>query len=296
MEKGLYKDGDFVEQNIFSFKESKYSFISDSNKIVNKSVKKVYGKESYSDKIKYLGDYAKQDRDELVAQAISYELSGRTHPFSAEVKNVFDEKYEKTFGAKPGQGTKKTEYLVRNHKGTTNTTAERITATNAISSVPEKVQNAIHDGTIVDVGKIGASQYDYYSDILYIAKNAKEEDVIHEIGHLVENKLLDPVKVAKVRKSIIGEPDFTNIMTDVLYDASGNPHDVFLLNSDKLVSEYQGRIYTDSIFDAFDENGDFRDDLLWEFISEPFRLYIENPENLKSQNEELYNLIKEVVE
>lgn len=105
MEKGLYKDGEFVEQNIFSFKESKYSFISDSNKIVNKASKKVYGKESHSDKIKYLGDYAKQDRDELVAQAVSYEMTGKTHPFSAEVKHIFDEKYEKTFGAKPVKTT-----------------------------------------------------------------------------------------------------------------------------------------------------------------------------------------------
>lgn len=106
MEKGLYKDGDFVEQNIFSFKESKYSFVSDSNKIVNKAIKNVYGKEPYSDKIKYLGDYAKQDRDEMIAQAISYEMSGKTHPFSAEIKRIFDEKYEKTFGVKPGKKTK----------------------------------------------------------------------------------------------------------------------------------------------------------------------------------------------
>lgn len=101
IERGLYKDGEFTEQNIVSFKESKYSFISDSNKIVNKAVKKVYGNERYSDKIKYLGDYAKQDRDELIAQAISYEMSGKTHPFSAEIKRIFDEKYEKIFGVTP---------------------------------------------------------------------------------------------------------------------------------------------------------------------------------------------------
>ena len=101
IEKDLWKDGDFVEQNIFSFKESKYNYISDSNKIINKAIKNVYGKEPYSEKIKYLGDYAKQDRDEMVAQAISYEMSGRTHPFSAEVKRIFDEKYEKIFGVKP---------------------------------------------------------------------------------------------------------------------------------------------------------------------------------------------------
>ena len=101
MEKGLYADGQFVEQNIFSFKASKYEYISDSNKIVNKAIGKVYGKESYLDDIKYLGDYAKQDRNELIAQAVSYEMSGKTKAFSAEIKRIIDEKYEKMFGAKP---------------------------------------------------------------------------------------------------------------------------------------------------------------------------------------------------
>ena len=69
-----------------------------------------------------------------------------------------------------------------------------------------------------------------------------------------------------------------------------------ILKSDKFISVYQGRVYVDNIRDAFDGSGEFRDELLWEFISEPFREYIENPEELKKCSGELYRLIHEVVE
>lgn len=72
--------------------------------------------------------------------------------------------------------------------------------------------------------------------------------------------------------------------------------EIFLLSNDKFISEYQGRIYVDDIFDAFDKSGKFRDELLWEFISEAFREYIENPEKLKHSSEELYNLMQEALE
>ena len=83
---------------------------------------------------------------------------------------------------------------------------------------------------------------------------------------------------------------------ETYYDAAKNPHDIFLLDCPNLISEYQGRIYTDYIMDAFDEEGNFKDTLLWEFISEPFREYMEEPERLKKKSVELYNLIKGAVE
>lgn len=191
---------------------------------------------------------------------------------------------------------KTADYLVRNHSGVTNTTNERIVANNAIARTPQKVQNIIHNGTIVDVGKDGASQYDYDNDILYVAKGAKEGDIVHEIGHAVENKLLDTKAVEALRKKLIGTPSVLDFSTEIYYDKSGNPKEAFFLVNDTFVSEYQGRIYVDDIWDAFDEDGNFKDDLLWEFVSEPFREYTENPENLKNKCPEMFRLLSGAVE
>ncbi len=47
-------------------------------------------------------------------------------------------------------------------------------------------------------------------------------------------------------------------------------------------------------FDASNSDGSFKDELLWEFISEPFRLYIQDPNLLKKKSPEIFRLIEEV--
>ena len=198
-------------------------------------------------------------------------------------------------GKLAGESKEKADYLVKDHMPGVNTTRERIVANEAISVVPEKVQRKIHSGTIVDVGQIGASQYDYQRDILYVAKGAEKEDIIHEIGHMVENRMMDSKKISQIRKKIIGEVDIWDIKTETYYDNEGNPIDIFLLQNDRFVSPYQGRIYAATVWDAFDSDGNFRDELMMEFVSEPFREYIADPEMLKSKCRELYDLIEGAV-
>lgn len=188
----------------------------------------------------------------------------------------------------------KTEYLIRDNKVAEDTKKERQVFQEAFSSVPEKVRQRMED-TVVDVGKIGASQYDYSRDILYIAKGADKEEVIHEIGHMVENKMLDSDKISRIKRKIIGEVDIWDIQTETFYDNEDCPVEIYLLKNNSFVSEYQGRIYADTIWDAFDDEGNFLDELMMEFISEPFREFIFNPEGLRCKSKELYDLIQEAV-
>lgn len=187
------------------------------------------------------------------------------------------------------------DYLIRKNSNADDISNEKELTEKVISKMPEKVKSVLENQTIIDIGQKGASQYDYNNDILYVAHGAGEKEIIHELGHLVENKLLSSDKVSALRKQLVGEPDIWSIKTETYYDTAGNPHDIFLLENDNWVSEYQGRIYVDYIFDAFDEDGNFRDDRLWEFISEPFREYIENPDNLKERSPELFKFIEEAL-
>lgn len=191
---------------------------------------------------------------------------------------------------------KTADYIIRAHTQGQNITKEIKVVNDVISKMPKKVQEALNNGTIIDVGKNGASQYDYVHDILYVAKGADEDDVIHEIGHMVENKMLDDVKAENVKMKIIGDVDIWSLTTSTYYDNENNAVEVVLLECDKLVSEYQGRVYCDTIWDAFDENGNFKSDLLWEMYSEPFRLYCESPNELKEKCPDMYELIMEAVE
>lgn len=196
------------------------------------------------------------------------------------------------------QGKTAADYLVRSHIPGQDITDERRIVEDVIASMPQKVRDALEQGSIIDIGKEGACQYDYTHDILYIAKGADKTSVIHEIGHVVENKLLNSEQVTIIRKKLIGNVDVFEIVPEIYEDMSKNEVEVFLLKKAAFISDYQGRIYVDSdnIFDAFDADGKFKDDLLWEFVSEGFRSYIEEPEILRGKIPELFSLIEEAVQ
>ncbi|MDE7299553.1 MAG: minor capsid protein [Lachnospiraceae bacterium] len=188
------------------------------------------------------------------------------------------------------------DYLIRSHVPGQDITNERGIVEDTISSMPKKVKEALEQGTIVDIGKDGASQYDYDHDILYIAKGSNEVAVIHEIGHMVENKLLKTAQVAGMRKKVVKDISIFDLDNDIFLDNAGNAKEIFFVKNNRFVSDYQGRIYVDDIFEAFEPDGAFKDDLLWEYVSEAFREYIQNPDRLKAKDIELYNLIAEAVE
>ncbi len=190
---------------------------------------------------------------------------------------------------------KSADYLVRSHIPGQNVFKERIMVNDVMSKMPSKVQKAI-EGTIIDIGKDGSSQYDYINDILYIAKNAEKTEIVHEIGHIVDNKMLDSNKVSVLRKELVKDVSPNDIITKTMYDTSGNERKVFIIQSDKFVSEYQGRLYIQDWDEVYDENWNIRDEQLWEFVSESFREFIENPERLESEYPQLHKLIKEAVE
>lgn len=190
---------------------------------------------------------------------------------------------------------KTTDYLIRSHIPGQNVTKERKMVNEVVATMPTKVQQALKN-TVIDVGKDGASQYDYIHDILYVAQGAEKDGIVHEIGHMVENKLLNEEKITTLRKGLLKTIAPNDIIKKSMYDAAGQEHEVFIIISDSFVSEYQGRIYVNNWDEIYDENWNIRDDKMWEFMAEPFREYIENPERLEKNFPEFYDLIKEAVE
>ena len=225
-------------------------------------------------------------------------MDGKTCYVPADMKyGEWKEKYVAKQQKETGSDrtAKKGDFLFRSNVPGENITKEKLAVMDVIARLPVKVQDAMNEGTIIDIGKNGSSQYDYGHDILYIAKGGEKEEVIHEIGHMVENKMMDPDKIVQLKRKIIGSVYLEDIIRDTFYNAAGEPVQLFYIRNKNLLSDYQGRIYAYEVLKAFDKDGEFRYDLLWEFISEAFREYIINPDSLKEKNSELFNYMREVV-
>ncbi len=190
---------------------------------------------------------------------------------------------------------KNAEFTVQAYEAGKNITSERIAIYRAADAVPPKVQKAL-ESTKCIVGKYSACKYDYENDIMYIAEGADKREVIHEIGHVVDNKMVPQEKVKGIREKMLRDTLHSDIVKDTFYDTKGNPVIILRVQNDHLISEYQGRIYASSVKTAFREDGQLCGRLLYEFVSEPFREYIENRENLIRKSPELYELIREAVE
>lgn len=218
---------------------------------------------------------------------------GKTHYVPADM--TYKQWQQKFVDGGTDNNVRKADFLIRSHTPGQNTFKECMLVLETVKGMPLKVKSALQN-TVIDIGKDGPCQYDYNNDILYVAKGANKTAVIHEIGHMVENKLMDADKVAEIREAIC-KNILPGSVTEAIYaDQQDNEFVIYIIESDRFVSGYQGRIYVDTRDDAFDEKGNLKSDLLWEFCSEPFRFYFEDPDELKTKCPEMYELIKETIE
>jgi len=192
-------------------------------------------------------------------------------------------------------------YNIRIHKNVSEKEVEREIeiVKETFAEMPEKVQKTLRDGTIIEIGQEGTSQYDYNNDVMYIAKGANKKQVRHETGHMIDNKLMNQQKVEQLKRDILGEVTIDDIYIDTttFIDNLGNPVEVYCLKNKALITEYQGRIYhCNGLFDTFYDDGEFKYEKMWDFISEPYELYMRDKDELRKKCPKLYEYIKEVVE
>lgn len=236
--------------------------------------------------------YFDDDFGQVGERAARNEETGKTYYVP---DNMTYKEWKEKFVDNENKESQKTDHLVRSHTLGQDITKEQTVVNEVISSMPEKIKQMLDSGTIIDIGKDGASQYDYIHDILYVAKGADKTEVIHEIGHAVENKLLDKNKIEQLKAGFVAGVPFNNIVQEVYYDAGGNPVEIFLLKDNRFVSDYQGRLYVSDWSEIYDQNWNVRTEILKEFMSEPFREYIENPKRMEIEFPEFYQMIKEAL-
>lgn len=159
---------------------------------------------------------------------------------------------------------------------------DRMFATEEMVKQPVKVRNAISD-VIVSIGNAGGA-CDYINGIIYLGEGIQKGEVSHEVGHLVEHRMMNRTDVEDYKKFLTAGLTKDDIYTETYYNDIGEPVDVFLIRGSRFVSEYQSRLYVDSPEEAVNADGSIKFDKMLEVISEPYRMYMMGekiPENIK---------------
>ncbi len=148
---------------------------------------------------------------------------------------------------------------------------DRITAIKSYSSLTPKVQKKMSDVTF-ELGCAG-SGCDYKNGIIYTALNAEKEDIDHEVGHLIEYRMMSRDDVDRYKRYLVENVSSIDVYAEKYYNDAGDEIEIMIVHGSRFVSEYQGRIYANSVDDAFNPDGSIKTELMLETISEPFRLY-----------------------
>lgn len=137
----------------------------------------------------------------------------------------------------------------------------------------------------VSADKTG-SYYNPFTKEIVVSESRKAGDVIHEYGHALE-------RACKVWK----DPEYISVRADgidladlskVVYDETTFTAPIHRLNSEKFISEYQGRLYRRG------NSGATEIDLsaLKDYFSEGYRAYYTEPWLLKKKDPKLYAYIE----
>lgn len=196
--------------------------------------------------------------------------------------------------------TKKIEYnnaeYVRKNKITDNRTLdEKIKRVK--KKFPKYIQEYINNTPIEVIGK-GKNSH-YFNGKLYLLNDATEEEIIHEIGHIIEEKLdiANDSKYQTVLKNNIGDIDVFNNEIGAIDGYDPNKYE-FLLTGNSFVSDYQRRVYNIDINRNYRinyMNGKFNYNVFRDYLPEGLRCYMVDKQLLKIKNVDLYNYIKEVL-
>ena len=170
---------------------------------------------------------------------------------------------------------------------------ERKSIKKAIKSIPKNHRNLLNDTKFVIIND-GNSRYDRKNDIIYILRGSNKNEVIHEIGHLVETRLniYQNSEFIKILEENIDLYSMNSIKEDDTFNEV-----IEIVENSKFISRYQGRIYDCDMYgnSRIDyTNGKINVRALGEYFSEGYREYFQNPVHLKTKDAKLYNFIKEL--
>lgn len=146
--------------------------------------------------------------------------------------------------------------------------------------------------TKIVIDDMGASRYDREKGILYLRSDIEEGVAIHEMAHALETAkdVFNDDKFYEAVRKTIGDVD--PLFGIILDNETFTKPIERLADTGKLVSIYQGRVYSE--INRIDERMNFNYRTLAEFFAESYRVYILEPNTLRKVQPEIYKYFEEM--
>ena len=151
---------------------------------------------------------------------------------------------------------------------------DTMTVSKAYDELPIRVKQTLSDITF-EFGWDG-SACDIVNRTIRVGIGTSKAEIFHEVGHLIENYMMDQDAVRKYKEFLVDGLTYSDIITKTYYNSVGKSVDIYILKGSRFESEYQARLYINKTSEALKPDGTINVDLLGESISEAFRKYMNN--------------------
>ena len=181
-------------------------------------------------------------------------------------------------------------YIIKSETGR-GTLVDRAKIARIYNKLSPKVQKALEDVTI-DIGSFRGNSYSINDNTIYLISEPEESSILHEIGHVIECKLVDIDELRELKKWMIEGLTPNDITTKKMQTAIGVTKDVFTVSNKNFIQDYQGRIYGKDFKDCIDKLGNIDIDKMHEIISVAYPYYILYNDLMKKKYRRMYELIE----
>lgn len=200
--------------------------------------------------------------------------------------------YERTEVA--GFGGKTKSSLERLNFSQSATKEDRLSIEQEVAQIPQRARE-IAEGYISQIVVTNGTRSGYRPSTgeLFLNRDREPGTVAHEYAHALETALniYEDPEFLKIR-----EKGFENLTaSDIIIDTESFSKPIFRVESGKLVTPYQGRLYEQFGRGIFDGKQVYLDGMR-EYFSEGFMFYVHNPEILMQKDPELFEYIRRLLE
>lgn len=181
------------------------------------------------------------------------------------------------------------EYRILTEDGTIAEGKDVVNVLEVMTELPQKAKNALSNAVFRTNSSKG-NGYNPQTGEIFLAKGASRRQVLHEIGHHLENNIMNERKLNELKRKAVQNLTKDDIMCNVI-----DGQKIFTLKNGNFINRYQTRLYVDTLEDALNQDGTIKTERLGEFASVLVEYYFCNPKKLKANYADMYEYIEEAL-
>ena len=204
------------------------------------------------------GNNLQKQYDRIKVSGFKKEQSSKANGAATRYENILSNQ-DKTKLQNDHMDSSVREYRFLTEDGTLAEGEDVVNVLEVMTELPKKSKNALSNAVFRTNSSKG-NGYNPQTGEIFLVKGASRRQVLHEIGHHLENNIMNERKLNELKRKSVQNLTKDDIMCSVI-----DGQKIFTLKNGNFINRYQSRLYVETLEDALNQDGTIRIEGLGEF-------------------------------